>query len=218
VKLLLVALLMFAARPDGENVLRFHRAACAGEYCENTVATANGITFFLPGSLYQLTFRDAVLKDQKRKVQLRLPKINYIETVTYLQNGSRLYLAYTDNYGGEITGYLAAVDLRTFRLSWMKKALRGDLDPLLTKKGILFVGYGSIGLVDPETGQFKWNHTDLYERTGYDSFDNIRFVGNEVEICSGKCLDRGRDLSMVVVNQITGEIVQPKLKKYVLPR
>jgi hypothetical protein len=217
--LALLMTLALAAPPSPQKVEFFQPAPCSGMFCTKTKGDDEQITYYLRNADHDLKFRTGVLRDSRKKRQVKLPKTGYVEKVSFLFSGSYLFLAYTENYGGEGGGHIALVDLNTFQPRWIVRQISGgNLNPILTTNGFLVASYGIIGLIDAKTGRFRWRHNDLYERTGYQYFDDVRWIGPEVEVCSGKCLERGRDLSMVVVNHNTGEIVQPKLKKYVLPR
>jgi hypothetical protein len=152
-----------------------------------------------------------VLRDPHRKRKIRLPLTGYIETVSYLFAGTDLFVAYSENYGGEGSGHIALIDTVDFKPLWIVEAVNSSpLNPILTSDGVLVGGWGSLALLDAQTGKSMWEHDDLRQLTGYYNFDTVRFVNDEVEICSGKCLQRDRDTSMIVVQLKTGKIIQPR--------
>ena len=149
--------------------------------------------------------------DRTRRFNLRLDSGDLIEALRFALYEGDLLLFCGINHGDGGSGLVIRLEQPSMRALW-----RGHIpafnvgEPLREGRSLYVTGIGFVGKMDLRTGEFDWQHDDLYDtREGapksFNSFETPELAGDAVLFRDAAVYNQRRTL---VVNKKTGKIIR----------
>ncbi len=155
--------------------------------------------------------------DRTRRFNLRLESGVQIETALFFaEYEGDLLLVYNVAGGDWADGRVTRLQQPSMRALWNQDDASTNVGPPLREGRFLYVtGAGFVGKLDLRTGEYVWQHEDLYRETevaragvkpdDFNSFETPELAGETVLFRARPVYNRPRTL---VVNKKTGKIIR----------
>lgn len=144
--------------------------------------------------------------NQKDTFQLNTELL--IEEAHFFNYKTDLVIYYTDSDFESGSSYIECYDHNTYKLKWKNNIYGFNLtDPIILDNSTYVASFGFIGKLNLDNGKYFWKHENLYEETKFNSFGSIEINDDKVYFSEGLWVRDTRTPGQIVVNDVTGEIV-----------
>lgn len=154
--------------------------------------------------------------DKTRRFNLRFDGPDFMEGLRFAVYEGDLLLACELNNGEEAGGLFVRLEQPSMRALWRRPVTTFNLgEPLREGRHLYLTGLGFVAKLDLRTGEYAWQHEDLYDdaelaRAGvapddFNSFETPELAGEAVLFRARPVYNRRRTL---FVNKKTGKIIR----------
>ncbi len=146
------------------------------------ISRQEGFQIELPGQVIEAD-KDGHLISGPLKKTINLGEFFYTRLIHYYDHDKQVILFFeiTDDEVGSNAVY--CLDKQTLQTVWTTNLFSFNLSVGQAEAGILYLGAGENAYaLDTGTGKIPWETTGLYHIYGFNAFDSIALVGNEIHL------------------------------------